>query len=616
MKKLFLIFSLLFVGSLISSCSVNEKNPYNGHDYVDLGLPSGLKWATCNVGAVNPEDYGLYFAWGETKGYDRNSMEAHSFDWSCYKWADGDYKKLTKYNSDSRFGNFLDTLTVLQLSDDAAHVNWGGKWRMPTENEIEELIANCFWTVVVQNGVRGFLVSSRWNRNSIFLPGAGLASSKKLSIDDKFTHYWSSTLSAENSYEAAALYKQLDNVPYRFTHRSRDKGMCIRPVFDDRVIETEEHIGYSKDYECSPDDFRDGAKSVTENSTQYFNELDKLPTESSFKIFTVKENTTLYNYYQGNVTKAGKVSAGDTYLTGIGLYSDETVQDYYYFDDMYDIPQPCIKKDKVDCEEFQYTYVPKSILDKYVLIFNDEKGNEAKMMTTRLGSHFPISDYEFYLEDDYNKETGETYIFLTKDAITFGRSVVSVFAEDFDLDAEGNLSKDLTDIHIWDGNNGGGYSLCYIPAKRALFNENTQKFYYLTKVLARSAYQESNHKNTNKEESFSEDIESAIPKDASPRQSNSSSYKPFTNEWDVRSFLTSNTFVSKDGDRINFREQGNQLYYNGTCMSSIIKIGAIKKNSAVFIYKGPYGTAGFSIVNEEWAQSIMEASTRKFFDAE
>lgn len=133
---------------------------------------------------------------------------------------------------------------------------------------------------------------------------------------------------------------------------------------------------------------------------------------------------------------------------------------------------------------------------------------------------------------------------------------------------------------------------------------------------------ENNAKRENKERETlhnGKDVDNSFFENSAQQQTSPSSarsYRPFSSEWDVRSFLSSYTFVSKDGDRIYFREQGNQLYYNGTCMSSIIQIGTISKNSATFVYKGPYGTGGFAIVNEEWAQSLMEASTRKYYDAE
>ena len=103
------------------------KINYNGHEYVDLGLPSGLKWATCNVGASSPEVYGGYYAWGETE-------EKSSYSWSTYKWCNGSYDTMTKYCTSSSYGT-VDNKTTLDPQDDVAHVKWGGRWRMPTLEE-------------------------------------------------------------------------------------------------------------------------------------------------------------------------------------------------------------------------------------------------------------------------------------------------------------------------------------------------------------------------------------------------------------------------------------------------------------------------------------------------
>ncbi|MDD6782411.1 MAG: hypothetical protein PUD89_05750, partial [Bacteroidales bacterium] len=111
--------------------SISFTNPANGHEYVDLGLPSGLKWATCNVGATAPEAYGDYYAWGET-------TTKSTYEWSTYKWCDGSYDTQTKYCTSSSYGT-VDNKTVLDLADDAARANWGGAWRMPTDEEWTEL---------------------------------------------------------------------------------------------------------------------------------------------------------------------------------------------------------------------------------------------------------------------------------------------------------------------------------------------------------------------------------------------------------------------------------------------------------------------------------------------
>ena len=100
-------------------------------EYVDLGLPSGTLWATRNVGATYPDDYGDYFAWGETE-------PKNNYDWNSYKWCNGSYTTLTKYCLNINYG-VHDGLTELKLEDDAAYVNWGSSWRMPTHEQQQEL---------------------------------------------------------------------------------------------------------------------------------------------------------------------------------------------------------------------------------------------------------------------------------------------------------------------------------------------------------------------------------------------------------------------------------------------------------------------------------------------
>ena len=134
------------------------------HEYVDLGLPSGTLWATCNVGASSPEDYGDYFAWGETEPKD-------TYNWSTYKWCNGSSDTFTKYCTSSSYG-MVDGKTELDPEDDAAYVNWGEKWRMPTYYQLDELKTECTWTWTMRNGVNGRMVIGP-NGNSLFLPAAG-----------------------------------------------------------------------------------------------------------------------------------------------------------------------------------------------------------------------------------------------------------------------------------------------------------------------------------------------------------------------------------------------------------------------------------------------------------
>ena len=177
-----------------AECQVTVKKP-DTMEYVDLGLPSGTKWATCNVGASKPEEYGDYFAWGET-------TTKSIYDWSTYKWCNGDEYTMTKYCTRSKYGynGFTDNLTELQPEDDAATANWGSGWKMPSYDQIKELCNGSYttseWTQL--NGVYGRKVTSKSNGNSIFLPAAGDRSVDELSETGLGVYYWSSSLSPDN----------------------------------------------------------------------------------------------------------------------------------------------------------------------------------------------------------------------------------------------------------------------------------------------------------------------------------------------------------------------------------------------------------------------------------
>ena len=183
MRKLLLFGALLC--ALCSCGSGNSKknaapaNVHEGHEWVDLGLPSGLKWATCNVGASCPEEYGDYFAWGET-----STKSNYDYD-NC----------ASMYKSWGDIGG--------NSSRDAATANWGGSWRMPTKAEFEELKDNCTWTWTTQNGKNGYKVTGK-NGQSIFLPAAGSRDGDTLCRDGEGGYYWSST-PADSDY-ACDLY--------------------------------------------------------------------------------------------------------------------------------------------------------------------------------------------------------------------------------------------------------------------------------------------------------------------------------------------------------------------------------------------------------------------------
>ena len=207
---------------LKAECTVTVID-YNGHEYVDLGLPSKIKWATMNVGATTPEGYGDYYAWGETK-------TKSNYVWSTYEWCNGSHKTMTKYCNDSSYGNngFTDTKTVLDPEDDVAHVKWGGDWRMPTQAECQELRDNCKWDWVTQNNIKGYKVTSKINGNSIFLPAAGYRYNTNLNYAGSEGDYWSSSLYADNTLSAWYLYFRSGNRGTSSYYRVN--GYPVRPV--------------------------------------------------------------------------------------------------------------------------------------------------------------------------------------------------------------------------------------------------------------------------------------------------------------------------------------------------------------------------------------------------
>ncbi|MGN0186827.1 MAG: hypothetical protein ACI392_03670 [Paludibacteraceae bacterium] len=230
MKHLKFFAALCCVAAAFAACEKNDvesaSGTKNGHAYVDLGLPSGLKWATCNVGATKPEEYGNYYAWGETEPKDY-------YDWSTYKYSSDD-AELTKYCTDSYYGKdgFADNKTILDPEDDAARANWGGKWRIPTLAEWTELRENCAWKWTDDyngTGVAGRVVTSMTNGNSIFLPAAGWRDCDDLRRAGLDGIYWSSSLDAgcpggawRVGFDSGSVYSDDD---YRVF------GLSVRPVF-------------------------------------------------------------------------------------------------------------------------------------------------------------------------------------------------------------------------------------------------------------------------------------------------------------------------------------------------------------------------------------------------
>ena len=177
----------------------------NGHDYVDLGLPSGTKWATCNIGAITPEGYGNYYAWGETA-------------------TKSEYTEQNSVTYGQQISDFSGNPTY-----DAARANWGGTWRMPTKAEMEELVNNCNWTWTTQNGSRGMRVTGP-NGNSIFFPAAGGCVGSSLGDVGELGYYWSSTPGESYTYYAFNLL--FDSGRHTVDCFSRYFGLTVRPVSD------------------------------------------------------------------------------------------------------------------------------------------------------------------------------------------------------------------------------------------------------------------------------------------------------------------------------------------------------------------------------------------------
>ena len=198
---------------------LSEANSINDHEYVDLGL--SVKWATCNVGASSPSDCGSYFAWGETR-------PKSDYSWNTLAYClDPKGNGFSKYNTKSDYGT-VDNKSCLDLSDDAAHANWGGTWRMPTEAEKDELRNKCTWTWTSQGGRNGYLVTSKTNGNSIFLPAAGYRDGTSLDGEGSAGRYWSSSLDRVRPYYASNLRYDSDSVGEYCSLRRM--GFSVRPV--------------------------------------------------------------------------------------------------------------------------------------------------------------------------------------------------------------------------------------------------------------------------------------------------------------------------------------------------------------------------------------------------
>jgi hypothetical protein len=219
----------MVVSILVVGCNKTDDpdngggNEINGHEFVDLGLPSGILWATCNVGADTPEGYGDYFAWGET-------ASKELYDWKSYRYGyfRDDHYALNKYCTDLLYGlnGFVDGLTLLEPADDAATANWGIGWCTPTIEEWEELFLNTTGKWTTQNGVKGWHITAT-NGNALFLPAAGYW------WDDAFNAdlglYWSSSVNKEFPYRSWGFHFNSDS-SHLCGSSDRNRGQVVRAV--------------------------------------------------------------------------------------------------------------------------------------------------------------------------------------------------------------------------------------------------------------------------------------------------------------------------------------------------------------------------------------------------
>ena len=214
--------------------NVTPPTPQPTDEYVDLGL--SVKWATKNLGASKPSDYGNYYTWGETE-------PKAEYTWATYKWmqtGQSDWKHITKYTiADGKTegiwydagGNFVgDNKTTLEAADDAATRKLGSPWRMPTMIELQELIDHCTWTWTTQDGKNGYEVKSKTNGNAIFLPAAGFREGSEFDSAGSLGIYWSSSLNELNSHSASPIKFDSGEKGWYYFGRYRYYGYPIRPV--------------------------------------------------------------------------------------------------------------------------------------------------------------------------------------------------------------------------------------------------------------------------------------------------------------------------------------------------------------------------------------------------
>lgn len=234
MKKISYLFALVAISLFFVQCEtekIGQNGTHEGHEYVDLGL--SVKWATCNVGAIAPEGFGDYFAWGEVE-----TKEVYNL--KTYKHCEDTIDAITKYCHNKEFGlnGFVDNKLELDPEDDAAHVNWGGKWRMPTIDELDDLRYSCTWEWATQNGVIGLLGTSRvegYTDRTIFFPAAGHMVEDTLLYGEDYIFglYWSKSvhdhLDPMHSSSVLLFFKNYNRIDFNYFY-PRFTGATVRAV--------------------------------------------------------------------------------------------------------------------------------------------------------------------------------------------------------------------------------------------------------------------------------------------------------------------------------------------------------------------------------------------------
>lgn len=223
-------------GEAVITCSASDGSDVKStckvvvdakHEYVNLGLPGGVLWATCNIGADKPEDTGKFFAWGETIGY--TLSESHTFNWLNYTLCNGTSTTMKRYCTNPNYG-MCDNISTLNAKDDAATVNWGSVWRMPTYEEINDLYNPRYTTSewVTVNGVKCRKVTSKTNGNYILLPATGYRKDSDLFNEGSHGYYW--TRSLFYNVSSAAYHLDVTSGYMEWSENERFYGQCIRPV--------------------------------------------------------------------------------------------------------------------------------------------------------------------------------------------------------------------------------------------------------------------------------------------------------------------------------------------------------------------------------------------------